>query len=166
MTDATARNDAFERLSREIAESRISGQRILGLLDRDGAAAYLGLVLRIDAPGDPHVLAGVTATTLVRELRVAINLYRRYDNAETLAGLLDEQRRIARRLIEKNGETIEPIPVDEKPLIAQPAPGSQAAQGAADPGSGGFSWLLLGLGLAVLAGLGAGVVLLLRYKRR
>lgn len=167
LTDPAAQREALARLHQEIGEGRVAGQRIIGLLDRDGAGAYLGLIARNDTPGEPQILAGISAATLLREIRLSINLYRRYEDAQSLPALLADQKRIVARLIEKNGETIEPVPADEPPLAQaddapKPAPGAQTPGARAD----GFSWTLLAAGLALLAAIGAGLVLVLRNKRR
>lgn len=165
LTEPAARADALRRLDQEIAEGRLSGLRNLGLLDRDGAGAYLGIVSRIEAPGDPHVLASVTTATLLREIRLSINLYRRYENAETFPALLAEQKRIAQRLIEKNGETIEPVPADEKPLAgAIPGGASPPAPAPYVRSMDGLDWSVVAGIVSLLAAIGAGLLLVLRKR--
>ena len=77
----------------------------LGVLDTDDIAVYFGIVQHLIADDGvtPRTIAGVLGSTLIDGEAITFGLYAPYEDLETIAALLAEQRENMRRLVDANG---------------------------------------------------------------
>lgn len=132
-----------EATQRVLAELNIGEIRSVGVLDRDDAAIYVGLLGSFDDGGSAYTLAVLMAMTLLDGYPASFNLYTGYVDGQTFDALLAQQKTHMGRLAAMNTDA------------------------AAGPTAGGFDWWAL-LRVAVLGAAG-GVALafvVLWWRRR
>ena len=93
-----------ERLESTLPEISIGESRSLGVIGRDSAAVYLGLMMRVSAAsGYDRVMAGVVAMSLAARTAISVNLYRPYFDDSVFDDLKAEAQSYIRAIVAANG---------------------------------------------------------------
>lgn len=102
-------DDAIDTLKlNERAEKKLSEPRQLGVLRKDGAALYIGMVLPVTTGDTTYTVAAVMAPTLVRGYHLQYTLYKNGDEA-TADALVQSLQPIMHALIARNDPDDTPL---------------------------------------------------------
>jgi len=89
-------------LAGEIGKVGVSGMKQLGVLHRDEAAIYSGLLADVSVGEEKSTVAAVISTTLMNGYAVTYNNYREFKDQSTFESLIDEAKESMRKFIELN----------------------------------------------------------------
>jgi hypothetical protein len=97
---------AMTRLKQSMGESvgnvNLEGTQILGVLDRDDSAVYLGLVQRFTQGGKRVQVAAIAASTVVNGLPLTITYSEPFTKPDMFPAMLAETKRFTRDIIQLN----------------------------------------------------------------
>ncbi len=88
---------------------KMTSNRQLGMLHKDDAATYSGIITNIAADGVTQTSAIVYAVTLVKGYMVSFNLYREFVDRSTFKALLKQYRGVMKKLVSDNLTFLEMI---------------------------------------------------------
>lgn len=87
--------------SSKISDAQASGPQLLGLLDQDHNALYVGFLGVLEVGGKKYPLAGVGAVTMLGSIPASVNLYRPMEKG-AFDKLIAAQKAYVAELIRKN----------------------------------------------------------------
>jgi hypothetical protein len=90
-----------DQASRKVTETQASGPQLLGLLDQDHNALYVGFLGVLEVGGKKYPLAGVGAVTTLGSVPASVNLYRPMGEG-AFDKLIDAQKAYVAQLIRSN----------------------------------------------------------------
>ena len=109
--DEASLNERFNKAVQKGAMDKvgISNVRQLGMLHKDEAAMYSGIITNISVDGITQTSAIIYAVTLVKNYMVSFNLYREFVDKSTFKTLLKQSRGVMKKLVSDNLTFLEMI---------------------------------------------------------
>jgi hypothetical protein len=90
-----------DQASSKATQTLASGSQLLGLLDQDHNALYVGFLGMLEVDGKKYPLAGVGAVTMLGSVPASVNLYRPMGQG-AFDKLIDAQKAYVAELIRRN----------------------------------------------------------------
>lgn len=90
-----------DQLNGKINDAQIAGSQLLGILDRDKNALYVGFLGVLEVDGKQFPLAGIGAVTMLGSVPTTVNLYRPVGEG-AFDKLIDVQKTYVADLIRRN----------------------------------------------------------------